>query len=413
MNSNIFSSDVLILGAGPAGASAALFLAKKGIASTLVDKAFFPRDKICGDALSGKVVEVLKKLDPSIIDELQHSPIQIGSFGITFVAPGGKSLRVPFKKDFAQMKQAPGFVTKRIDFDNFLIDKVKSNPLITLKEGVEIRQFEKQKNGYLAISKKGEQFASKLILVADGNNSSFSKDIAGIQVTPIENCYGLRTYYKNVAGLDADNFIELHFLKELLPGYFWIFPLPNGEANVGLGIRSDKLSERKMNLPKVFDKLIQEHPALKDRFKDAEKIGGTKLCGLPLGSRIRPISGDSYLLLGDAAALIDPFTGEGIGNAMVCGMLAANQVAESITLNRFDAGFLKQYDAAVYDRLWAELSLSRRLQQLVNYPRLFNFVVNKALNNAKLRELISCMFEDINLRAELKKPSFYIQLLFN
>jgi flavin-dependent dehydrogenase len=121
---------------------------------------------------------------------------------------------------------------------------------------------------------------------------------------------------------------------------------------------------------------------------------------------------DDFMLLGDAGALIDPFTGEGIGNAMMSGQYAAEQAALCLQEARFDAAFLKQYDERLYQRLWSELSLSRRMQQLVNYPFLFNFVVNKASKNKKLQELISCMFEDLDLRAELKKPSFYFQLFF-
>ncbi|HRG90747.1 MAG TPA: FAD-dependent oxidoreductase, partial [Chitinophagales bacterium] len=90
-------ANVLIIGAGPAGASAALFLAQKGIACTIVDKESFPRDKICGDALSGKTVEVLNKLDKTLVPELAADTKYLGSWGVTFVAPNGQALRVPFQ----------------------------------------------------------------------------------------------------------------------------------------------------------------------------------------------------------------------------------------------------------------------------------------------------------------------------
>src|SRR5688572_26320535 len=115
-------TDVLITGAGPAGASAALFLAKKGIACVVADKMKFPRDKICGDALSGKVVEVLNKLNPLLVDELKHNDNFLGSWGVTFVAPNGEALRVPFKTKKGN-NTAPGFIAKRLDFDNWLVEK--------------------------------------------------------------------------------------------------------------------------------------------------------------------------------------------------------------------------------------------------------------------------------------------------
>jgi menaquinone-9 beta-reductase len=214
-----------------------------------------------------------------------------------------------------------------------------------------------------------------------------------------------------VSRLDDDNFIELHFLKHLLPGYFWIFPLPDGSANVGLGMRSDKVSKKKINLKKELLNIINHHPEIKKRFQFAVPQDEIRGFGLPLGSKKRNISGSNYLLTGDAASLIDPFTGEGIGNAMLSGIIAARHTVECFAENNFSAPFNKKYDAAVYDRLSNELNLSRTMQQLATFPRLFNFVVNKAAHNQTLKQTISAMFENISLRHKLSQPSFYINLL--
>jgi geranylgeranyl reductase family protein len=406
-------TDILIIGAGPGGAATALFLAKQGVRSVLVDKATFPRDKICGDALSGKVVEVLKKLDPALVDELQERSEYLGSYGVTFVAPNGQALRVPFKKEINTNTAAPGFISKRIDFDQWLIDQVRKRPEISLIENIELRHFEKTAYGYITIAKTGEQFEARLIIAADGAYSSFAKEVAGLETEAAHNCFGLRAYYKNVAGMDHQNFIELHFLNDFLPGYFWIFPLPNGYANIGVGMRADVMSSKKLNLKKEFERLVASHPAIAGRFANAEKIGEVKLHGLPLGSKKRSLSGDNYLLVGDAGMLIDPFTGEGIGNALMSGMHAANQAAVALKLNDLSKKQLQQYDKAVYDRLWSELQLSYRMQQLVNYPSIFNFVVKKANSNPLLKETISAMFEDLDIRARLKDPRFYFKLLFS
>lgn len=406
------NTDVLILGAGPAGASTALFLAKQGIASTIIDKATFPRDKICGDALSGKVVEVLNKLDKSLANELATDSQYLGSWGVTFVAPNTQALRVPFTTK-VEKKNAPGFISKRVDFDNWLVEKLKANPLTTLIENYEVRNYTKQQGYIIAEAKDGSSIHAKLVIACDGAYSSFTKNIAGLKTESEHNCHGLRAYYKGVKGLDSEGFIELHFINDILPGYFWIFPLPNGEANVGIGMRADKMSAKGINLKKSFEKVIAENPTIAERFKGAELVDDIKLFGLPLGSKKRKLSGDNYMLCGDAAMLIDPFTGEGIGNAMMSGMYAANQAAACIKANDYSAEAMQQYDEAIYKRLWSELSLSYRMQQLVNYPSLFNFVVRKANSNRVLRETISCMFEDIDMRARLKSPAFYFKLLFS
>jgi len=404
--------DILIIGAGPAGASTALFLAQKGISSTIVDKSAFPRDKICGDALSGKVVEVLNKLDRSLAEELRTNEKMLGSWGVTFVAPNGKALRVPFSTKKEQ-RNAPGFISKRLDFDNWLVEKLKRESSIQLLENTEIRNYERKDGRIIATAKNGKVFNTRLVIAADGASSAFTRDIAGLQAEPGHNCYGLRAYYKNVKGLDAENFIELHFLKEMLPGYFWIFPLPNGEANIGVGMRADKMAAKKINLKKAFESVLENNPAIRARFEGAERIGDIKLHGLPLGSKKRLLSGDNYMLCGDAALLIDPFTGEGIGNAMMSGMYAALQATRCLESNDFGAALIKNYDSALYDRLWPELLLSYRMQQMVNFPSIFNFVVNKANSNKMLRETISCMFEDLDMRARLKSPSFYFKMLFS
>ena len=405
-------ADVLIIGAGPAGASTALFLAKKGISSTLIEKETFPRDKICGDALSGKVVEVLNKLDKKLVQEISGNDAFLGSWGVTFVAPNGKPLRIPFNTQKENIT-APGFISKRIDFDDWLSKKVKQNTAIQLIENTEIRSYRREADSIVAESTKGEIFTAKMIVACDGAYSTFTKTVANLKIEPKHNCIGLRAYYKNVSGLDHQNFIELHFLKEFLPGYFWIFPLPNGFVNVGVGMRADKISAKKINLKKAFESLLRNNETIKNRFSDAEQVGDVKLFGLPLGSKKLKLYGDNYLLCGDAGQLIDPFTGEGIGNAMMSGMYAANQIEKAIETNNFSALFLKQYDKDLYERLWSELLLSYRMQQLINYPSLFNFVVRKASSNPLLSETISCMFEDLDMRARLKDPRFYFKLLFS
>lgn len=351
-----------------------------------------------------------------MLDELANDKEKnIGSWGIKFAAPNGKSIDIPFKSVTSKVDYAPGFISKRIDFDNFLASRIDKKYADFL-EGTELMDFSKTPEGFeLILNQNGKQkiIFSKLVIAADGDRSVIAKKIGEKIVEPEHYCGGIRAYYKNVSGMHEQNFIELHFLNELLPGYFWIFPLPDGYANVGAGMLSKSLSDKKINLREAMLKVIAENPTIKDRFKNSELVGKIVGWGLPLGSRKRKISGERFMLTGDAASVIDPFTGEGISNAMYCGMVAAGVAKEAVEKNCFDENFLKQYDEKIYSRLWAELKLSHTLQKLCNYPWLFNFVVNKAERNKTFRETISCMFDDLDMREKLRKPGFYFKLLFN
>jgi menaquinone-9 beta-reductase len=401
---------ITIIGAGPAGSTAALALSKRGQQALLVDQAEFPRDKVCGDALSGKVVLTLRRIDPSLVEDLGLQPFTLGSHGVIFIAPNGKELKVPFRRE-TDPTNPPGYISKRQDFDNWLFAKASASTGITTITNFRIEKFRRDGDEWILSDKEETRvIRTKLVIAADGAHSRFAKEVGGIVMEDEHYCAGLRAYYKNVKNLDTQGYIELHFVKDFLPGYFWIFPLPNGYANVGVGMRSDVAGRKKINLKEAMLQLIEENPAIKSRFEGATIEGPIRGYGLPLGSKKRSISGDGYMLLGDAGSLIDPFTGEGIGNAMICGLKAAETV-EAVNGN-YSSAALEIYDQSVYKRLWPELSLSKKMQELVKYPWLFNLVVNKASRSKTLQETISCMFEDIDLRGRLKDPRFYLKVLF-
>ena len=326
------TTDVLIIGAGPGGCTAALKLAQLGVAAVLVDKSRFPRDKVCGDALSGKVMRTIERLDPALASELRKQSQLLPSWGVTFVAPSGKSLRVPFSR---HMGEAPGAILPRLQFDSFLLDAVKRDGRVRVIEGAEAKRFSRTTDGWI-VDFVGRDLPlatchSKLILDSSGANSHFARHVAKLPLEPRHHCAGVRAYFSGVSDLDPQGFIELIFLKELLPGYLWIFPLPNGRANVGLGLRSDVVRKRHVDLKALMTKLLAEHPQLKDRFAKATMEGPVQGMGLPLASKRWPISGDGYMLIGDAAHLIDPFTGEGISHAMISGMHAAEVAQKALS----------------------------------------------------------------------------------
>lgn len=406
------TTAVCIIGAGPAGAAAALQLHQYNIPCTVIDKAVFPRDKVCGDGLSGKVITLLERIDPAITARLQQLKAKEDSWGVTFIAANRASLDIPYRVN--ENGLAPGLVCKRVDFDNFLVDEMKRCSNIELIEGQAVDQYTLERDGYLLGDSKSDfKIKAQLVIVANGAHSSFTKDVAGIQMEPAHYCAGLRAYYRNVKGLHEKGHIELHFLRSLLPGYFWIFPLPNGEANVGIGMLSEIVRKKKLNLKQMMKEAISNDPVLKERFKDAELCGTIDGYGLPLGSKKRALSGERYILTGDAAHLIDPFTGEGIGNALYSGRYAAEQAQKAIAANDFSARQLHGYDQVIYHKLGPELKLSARLQKLVQRPWLFNYLLKLGMGNTQLRELMACMFYELDLRKKLTRPTFYLKLLLN
>jgi len=417
MNTQYFKVPVIIVGAGPAGVGTSIYLSLAGIHHIIIDKETFPRDKVCGDAVSGKSAFVLRKANPSWLPEIyQHPEVYAPSKGIIFAAPNGKTLQMPFGENNRPGELAPGFTATRLDFDHFLFQKIDRR-FATVYDGANVSLIERNEKGVRVVFEKADEVfevQADLIVGADGDKSMVRKAFIHQGTSPKAYAVGLRAYYKGIAGLDANNYIELHFLPEVLPGYFWIFPLPNGMANVGLGILSERIREKKINLRELMLKAIAESPSISHRFKDAELIGKIQGWGLPMGMEKQPVSGDHFLLTGDAASLIDPFSGEGIGNALYSGMLAAEAIGKALENKTYDTAFLKaHYDDLLYKRLWDELRISATLQKLCRYPWLFNMIVNKAHKSPSLHKTLSSMFTDIDLRDQLRKPSFYAKILLN
>ncbi len=404
--------DVIIVGAGPAGATAALYAGRAGLSSLLVDKDAFPRDKICGDALSGKTVTILRELD--LLDGVSELP---GAFiqRIIFGSPEHNNVDINFSNDNDIVEEAPtGFVIRRSIFDNFLFQKaspaatrVIENFTVTdlVEEDGFIRGIRgKQENGEV------ETFGGSIILGADGYRSIVARKTELYDHDPDHWVVALRQYHQNVGGLSDQ--IELHYVDEILPGYFWIFPLEDGYANVGIGMLHKYIKERKINLKKALQETI-ESEYFQDRFAGASPLEAPTGWNLPVGSKHRKNYGNGFMLLGDAAGLIDPFTGEGIGNAMYSAKYAIQTAREAISSGKVDEQSLSQYDKALWAEIGDELQVSYRLQKLGKIRPLLNFVINKAARSEEISNLIGGMIANEVPRKRLSNPLFYLRLLFS
>lgn len=414
---NLEQHNIAIIGAGPAGTAAALKLDRLGIPCILIDKATFPRDKICGDGISHRVVDILRRwIDPSVLarfEAAQH--IQLDSWGLRVEGTKDNGFDIGYRPIYDKSKETPpGFVCKRWEFDNFLVDEVKRCSSITLNENTEIVDFQRNTEGWLLTDKSGtRKIQTKLLIIADGAHSRFARKIGGISLDQKHNMASVKAYYKGVTGFQEDNFLEFYFLKNFLPGYFWIFPLPNGEANVGIAIVSEEVSKRKLNLRKCLNEVIETTPKFKKRFENATLIGEVQGFGLPLASKKRQLSGDGYMLTGDAASLIDPLTGEGIANALLSGAVAAEQAAQCLEKQDFSATILRGYDDRIYRMRGQEFKVSYRLQQWFKNEHFFNTLVWFVSKNKQLARTFAYVFNDTHLKKQLWSPIWWWKLIRN
>lgn len=398
--------DVLIVGAGPAGAACAMTLGQTGLSVAILDKAVFPRDKTCGDALSIDVINQLSILSPVLAASFAEFAQKSSVNSIRVFSPDRSYIDISIDIDGKY-----GQICKRLDFDNLLVQHVKQFPTIHLFENCSVQSIDQQSDRIILETNEGI-FKGQILVGADGAYSVVSRHLGTIKTERKHYSAGLRVYYEGVSFLNTGHFIELHFLRELLPGYLWIFPLPDNTANVGLGMLSSIVSKKKINLRETLQRFLSTDPSLKERFKNARPLGNVKGHGLPLGSKQRVISGDRILLTGDAASLIDPLTGEGIGNAIRSGRIAGDHIKNCFSRRDFSAAFNTAYDREIYRRMGGELRLSTRLQQLCKHPKLMNFVVKKANRNAAVQRLLVEGLTQTDKKVSLISPGFYYRLLF-
>jgi geranylgeranyl reductase family protein len=402
--------DVIIAGGGPSGSACAICLAESGLQVALVDRAIFPRDKTCGDALSIDVVNQLSFISKDLAEQFKLLENKIPSYGIKVFSADHSSIAIPLM--YKNVKGC-GYVSPRLDFDNFMFQYAKKCNNIHPFENNAIGKIEQTEDGVIVTTSR-LQLHAPIIIGADGAHSIVQKQLTNIEVDKEHYSGGLRVYYENVTGFDEENFIELHFFKEVIPGYLWLFPLANNKANVGIGMLSSAISKNKVNLKEELNKLITTHPKLIDRFKNAKALETVKGYGLPLGSQKRNISGARFLLTGDAAGLIDPFTGEGIANAIRSGRIAAKHVIEATKANNFSASFNKKYDKEIYDKMWKEFKISTLLQKLITYPRLCNLIVRKANSVKYIQQLLVQGLASVDKRKSiLTNPKFYFKLFLS
>lgn len=402
--------DAIIVGAGPAGSSAAIYCNKLGLNTLLLDKSIFPRDKICGDALSGKSVKILEELDLlQDLDKLDGAIVN----RIIFGNPNHSECELHLNKSLNKRHISHGFVIPRKIFDNYLFKKASDVSNVVSGFKVEDLIYDKsQVVGVKGKSNKGihKKYFGNIVLGADGPYSIVSRRTGLYNSDMNYTAVGLRCYYENVE--DLTDQIELHYVNETIPGYFWIFPAGNKKANIGVGLLKSRAKKKKYDLQQIMKQVINSKN-FKHRFKNSNALEKPKGWNLPFGNTKRENHGNGFLLLGDAAGLVDPFTGEGIGNAMESGKIAADIVLKAKKINNFSNQILSGYDKVLWEYLGSELKTSTLLLKLAHYRILLNFVIDRASRNKNIKNMISGMLADEVPKTELSNPMFYLKTLFS
>ena len=402
--------DLIIVGAGPAGTTAALYAERNNLNCIVVDKATFPRDKICGDALSGKSVRIFDELNlTKEIEQLDGSEIN----RITFGGPNHKYFDVNLKGNKKNNYITKGFVIPRKVFDYFLFKKAKE--VTEILEGFKVKDLIYKNGkpvGIKGVNRKGDEqiIEAPIILGCDGAHSIISRKLDAYKKDMEHTAVAIRCYYEGVEGLS--NQIELHYIKEVKPGYFWLFPAGGNKANIGIGLSKNDAKKEDRTLTNIMKDVTQSQ-YFKGRFSNAKPLEKPKGWNLPMGSIHRKNYGDGYMLLGDAAGLVDPFTGEGIGNAMVAAKYAISTAKKAKDKGDYSKNVLSEYDQLLWGEIGKELRTSTKLQSLSRSSFLLNFVINRASRNQEVQDIISGMLSKEIPKDELSSPLFYFKILFS
>lgn len=328
--------NVIISGCGPAGAACALSLKKSNLSVLILEKGSFPKDKTCGDAISGLSFKILQQLIPEQIEEFKSKHRHNFVSRTKLFAEGVEILEKKWKNE--------AYNCTRLEFDNLLAEAVKQSSSLKLIENFTLDICRNEGDKILAGNAKKETFFSADIIVGcEGANSAVSKLLAGNASNYPFDSVAVRAYYSKLSGLKM-GCNEVYFSKKHFPGYFWIFPLSETAANVGFGTLQKYAAEKGYDIKNAFQNFIDANPALRSRFVKAETVSPLKGGILPIGTRKPKICGERFLLAGDSAALVNPLSGEGIGNAMKSGCIAAETIMDAFKKNDFSNRQLTGYN---------------------------------------------------------------------
>jgi geranylgeranyl reductase family protein len=346
------SNSVVIVGAGPGGAAAAVALAQRGVRDVLLlDKDQFPRDKTCGSALSPNGVALLDRL--GVGEEVRRRGYSIDAARI--VTPGGRQMLLTSAES--------AIILLRKHFDNLLVERAQALG-VTFRPGFTARELVREGGQVVGVrSREGEVVRGGCVVAADGAHSVFSVD-----PRPRRTISTLMGWWE---GFPIEpHTLEMVFDKNLAPLYGWMFPEDGDRVNIGICMDGEDAGGAKTtrNVRDVFQRFLDDH--YRERLRGARPVGRWKGHPISYTTWIDHTHGPGVLYLGEAARITHNATGEGIYQAMQSGIYAADAIAPFLQGERAWDEATRGYARACRRRFTASFAVGHAVRALVRTPLL-------------------------------------------
>lgn len=371
--------DVAIIGAGPAGSSAAYFMTRAGHKVLLLDKATFPRDKTCGDGLIPRALPILAEM--GVLDEIMPRGWKLDKLEVS--SPSGR--KVGFS--IPPLPHAPNYavVIPRLTLDNLLLQQAIAAGA-DFRGGVHVRGLQSDTQGVTVQVEQGsttESFRAALAIIATGASTALLSSI-GINA-PKPNIVAARAYFEDIQSLPPH--FQFRFDGVVLPGYGWVFPTSPTTANIGAGFIRTGKREHHQSAQTAFNSFIQS-PAMQTLLAGAKQIGALKSFPIRTDFATARTFADRVLLVGEAAGLVNPLTGDGIDFALESGKIAAEHIGHMLRLGDVSASQMQTYDTMLRQRYQNLFRFSGQVSRLSLNRRALNTLVPLAAARPRLPEVL-------------------------